>query len=62
MRLVWLSDQKALKEAGIHFSKGTLYNWRSKKKNLELFKKVGGKVFLDIDAYEKWIRQQEGNK
>ena len=55
-------DNHELKKAGIPFSKYTLYTWRRDKKNLEIFKKVGGKVFIDLDAFEKWVEKQNNSR
>ena len=57
MKLIRLREQD-LKEAGIPFTKGTLRVWHSKGKNKEIFKKVSGRLFIDLDAFENWVEKQ----
>jgi len=58
MRLIGLNNQEELKKAGIPFSRWTLYTWRKRRKNLEIFKKISNRVFIDLDAFENWVEKQ----
>lgn len=51
--LVRLEDED-LKKAGIPFKKGTLYVWHSQKRFPELFVKVGKKVFISKENWDKF--------
>lgn len=37
------------------FSLNTLRNWRANKKNLELFIKIGGRVYLDKREWDRFV-------
>jgi len=45
--------------AHIPFAEKTLRNWRSEGRYLQMFVKIGGKVFVDLDEYEKIIQAQK---
>ena len=58
--LVALKDEE-LEKAGIKFKAKTLRHWRYQRKNMQLFRKIGGKVFLETKEWEKLIKQAEKN-
>lgn len=45
----------------IDFSVKTLRNWRCSGKYPQLFRKVGGKVFIDLEEFDKIIEQDKQN-
>ncbi len=56
MALIRIEDEE-LRRAGIPFKASTLYRWRKDKRNLEIFVKVGGRVFVDSEAWEKFVEK-----
>lgn len=58
MNLIPIKED-SLKKEGIPFKPSTLYNWRSKDKNNEIFVKIAGKIFIDADKFwEIALRQK----
>jgi hypothetical protein len=49
--------KETLKSKGIPFSPATLYRWHCKKKYQKLFVKIGGKLFLKLEEWEKLINK-----
>ena len=56
MKIIKLKE-KDLKEAGIPFTPGTLYKWHCIGKHPELFVKIGRKLCINLDAWNKWVEQ-----
>lgn len=50
-RYVPVKDEKTLKECGVPFSCRTLYKWHHEKRCPQIFKKVFGTLFLDLEEY-----------
>ena len=48
----WVKISKA---DGLPVSKSLLYKWRHRKENLQIFSKIGGGVFVDVEALEKLL-------
>lgn len=53
---------KALREAGIPLSVWTLRDWRKRGRNLNLFTKLGRRVFLILEEWEHFVRKNRGAK
>ena len=47
-------DEKEKIEKFTGMSLNTLRNWRANKKNLQLFYKIGGRVFLNVREWQKF--------
>jgi len=54
IRYVKVSSKKDLEANGIPFAPGTLRRWHSTKINSSIFKKLGGRLFIDLDSFHKW--------
>jgi len=56
-----ISNLIPIKDAPNHipFAEKTLRNWRSDGVYPQLFIKLGGKVFIDLDEYEKLVQVQK---
>lgn len=52
MKIVKVNDPQELKEAGIPFSKTTLYVYHSQGKYPEIFLKIGNILCIDLDAWQ----------
>ena len=50
MNLISLKSEE-LRKAGIPLSKNTFYSWKSEGKYREIFVKLGGRLFLNIDKF-----------
>ncbi len=50
--------REALEKHGIPFSPWTLRSWRKKRKHSELFVKIGRRVFLVYEAWQKLVEQK----
>jgi len=55
MELVPVKSDSALKEAGIPFTRKTLYSWHSRGRHSELFVRLGGSLFVDVEAFRRWV-------
>jgi hypothetical protein len=42
---------------GLPLKKSTLYKWKHLNKHPELFVKLGGAVYVDLDAFERFIEE-----
>jgi len=49
-----------LRQAGIPLSAQTLYKWRKHRKNMKIFTKVGGRVFVVKEKWEELVRKNVG--
>ncbi len=56
MALIPLKNEE-LQKAGIPFKAQTLYKWRKEKRNLQIFVKIGGRVFVNAEEWEKLIEE-----
>jgi len=56
LKLLPLKDT-VLEAHGVPFKAKTLYTWRCRGKHPQLFAKVGGRVFLNYDAFQEWIKR-----
>ncbi len=54
MKLVKI-DEKDLKEAGIPFTKKTLYKWHCTGVHPEMFVKFSNKLFVNYDKFEEMV-------
>ncbi len=52
-------DEFSLQEHGIPFRRSTLYKWRSIGKHPQLFRRVGGRVLLDLEAWHQLLEAGE---
>jgi hypothetical protein len=59
--LVEVKNQKALNENGIFFTTGTLYKWHCTGQNAFIFRKVGSKLFIHLEEWQKLI-DESGKK
>ncbi len=59
MRLVSVSNEKELKAAGIPFKPSTLYAWKWAGKYKQIFRKIGGKLFVDVDEFERLVNNSK---
>lgn len=57
MKIIQVNDEEARKVAGIPFSKKTLYKWSSTGKHPELFLKIGKRLCINLQAWNKWVEQ-----
>jgi hypothetical protein len=60
MKLVLLSDEVALKQAGVFYRPGTLRRWFYAGENPQLFKKIRRRLFVDLDAWGDFLRKEAG--
>ncbi len=60
MHLVSLSDETALKQAGVFYRPGTLRKWHSIGENPRLFKKIRKRLFIDLNEWQKFLRRETG--
>ncbi len=58
--LISLTDEEELKEAGISVSPWTLRKWRREGRYPELFTKVGKRVFLVLENWQKLVQKGIG--
>jgi hypothetical protein len=58
--LLSLTDERALKEAGVVLSPWTLRQWRKTGRHPELFVKVGRRVFLVLENWQKLVEKGVG--
>ena len=54
--------EEELQKAGIWFKPMTLYRWHSIGEHSNLFIKVGRKLLINVDEYNKWIRELAAKK
>jgi hypothetical protein len=54
MKLVPISEEALLRENGIFFKPATLRQWHSTGKNAHLFRKVSGRVFIDLREWKRF--------
>ena len=47
----------SLKEAGIPLKAETFYKWRKQRKNLKIFTKIGGRVFIVRERWDQLIKK-----
>jgi len=52
--------EEDLKRAGIPFKVDTLRKWRTRGQNLQIFTKLGGRVFIIAEEWEKFVRKNAG--
>ena len=57
MKIIQVNDEQARKEAGIPFTKKTLYKWNSTNEHPELFVKIGNKLCINSASWDKWVEQ-----
>ncbi|MEA3313237.1 MAG: hypothetical protein U9Q18_02540 [Caldisericota bacterium] len=57
MKVIQVTDEQARKEAGIPFAKKTLYKWNSTGMHPELFLKIGNKLCINLDYWDKWVEE-----
>jgi hypothetical protein len=62
MRLILLSDEIALKQAGIFYRPGTLRRWYYTGEHPQLFKKIRRRLFMDLTAWEKFLQKEIGER
>jgi len=60
LTLLALTDREKLKESGVLLSPWTLREWRKKGKHPELFTKVGRRVFLVLENWQKLVQKGIG--
>jgi len=58
MHLISLSDEAALKRAGVFYKPGTLRRWYYTGENLQLFRKVRGRLFIDFAAWQNFLKRE----
>lgn len=58
MQLVLLSDEMALKQSGVFYRPGTLRRWYYTGEHPQLFKKIRRRLFVDLDAWQDFLRQE----
>lgn len=56
--LIPIKDEE-LQKAHIPFKAKTLMHWRAERKNLDLFVKIGGRVFFNLRRYAQRIEEAE---
>ncbi|HNY12523.1 MAG TPA: hypothetical protein PKK26_13100, partial [Candidatus Wallbacteria bacterium] len=57
IRYVKVSSKKDLEANGIPFAPGTLRRWHSVGINNKIFKKLGGRLFIDLFAFQEWAEE-----
>lgn len=60
MRLVSLSDETALKQAGVFYRPGTLRRWYYTGEQRQLFKKIRRRLFIDLCAWQDFLEKETG--
>lgn len=60
MQLVPLSDEIELKKAGVFYRPGTLRRWYYTGEHPELFKKIRRRLFIDLTAWEDFLKEEAG--
>jgi len=58
MQLVSLSDETALKQAGVFYRPGTLRRWYYTGEQPQLFKKIRRRLFVDLCAWQDFLKQE----
>lgn len=53
-----VSDEVLLREHGIFYKATTLRQWYHTRKHPHLFKKILGRIHVDIRAWEKFVAEQ----
>ena len=56
--LIPVKDRKKLEENGIYFSPTTLRKWHSLGVNAQIFAKINGRLFINLDAWQALIAQK----
>ena len=51
---------EALAEAGIPLKASTFRKWRKRRKNMKIFTKVGGKVFVIKERWDELVKKGVG--
>ncbi|OQA74488.1 MAG: hypothetical protein BWY32_03590 [bacterium ADurb.Bin243] len=59
--LISVSSQEELERGGIPFKRYTILRWHSTGKYPEIFAKIGGKVFINKEAWTKLVTGLTGN-
>lgn len=54
MTFIPISDEALLKQNGIFFKPTTLRQWHCKGKNAHLFRKISGRVFIDLREWKRF--------
>jgi hypothetical protein len=62
MQLVLLSDEVALKQAGVFYRPGTLRRWYYSGVHPRLFKKIRRRLFIDLNAWQDFLKHEIGEK
>jgi hypothetical protein len=62
MQLVLLSDEMALKQAGVFYRPGTLRRWYYTGEHPRLFKKIRRRLFIDLNAWQDFLKHETGEK
>ncbi|KAA0259368.1 hypothetical protein FHQ18_00385 [Deferribacter autotrophicus] len=44
-----------LQQAGVLHTATTLRTWKSKGKYPEIFRKIGGRLYIDLEAYQRHV-------
>ena len=57
MRLIKIEKEK-LEDAGVPFTKSTLYVWHSRGQHPELFVKLGKRLMLNLDEFDNWAKME----
>lgn len=53
MKIIPVADKSLLREHGIFFSPNTLHKWHSQKVYPEIFIKLNGRLFINLDEWKK---------
>jgi hypothetical protein len=58
MQLVPVYDEAALKKFGIFYRPGTLRRWYYTGEQPQLFRRVRRRLFVDLDAWQEFLRRE----
>ena len=60
-RYVKISSKKDLDDHNIPFTPGTLRRWHSMGINKQIFRKLGGRLFIDLYEFQKWAEESRSD-
>jgi hypothetical protein len=60
--LLPIADERELREHGVFYRPGTLRKWFYSQINPQLFRKVRGRLFIDLAAWQDFLERETGAK
>ena len=62
MRLIPICNPKILEDNGIYYKPSTLRKWHHLGFNISIFLKVGSRVMLDLDEWQKLVQEADAKR